>query len=87
MIQRQTRHRPPPKSFSSSYVWRQQQSDQTVERQVFKGRQAYSAIKPSAEPADPTVDVKTLHAKIGKLTLENDVFSVRSAKLLERFTF
>jgi hypothetical protein len=53
-----------------------------VERQVFKGRQAYSAIKPSAEPADPTVDVKTLHAKIGKLTLENDVFSVRPAKLL-----
>ena len=25
-----------------------------------------------AEPAGPTVDVKTLHAKIGELTLEND---------------
>ncbi|MDR6434729.1 transposase [Brucella pseudogrignonensis] len=25
-----------------------------------------------AEPAEPTVDVKTLHAKIGELTLEND---------------
>ena len=24
------------------------------------------------EPAAPTVDVKTLHAKIGELTLEND---------------
>ncbi len=26
----------------------------------------------SAAPAAPTVDVKTLHAKIGELTLEND---------------
>ena len=26
----------------------------------------------SAAPAPPTVDVKTLHAKIGELTLEND---------------
>lgn len=25
-----------------------------------------------AKPAEPTVDVKTLHAKIGELTLEND---------------
>jgi transposase len=25
-----------------------------------------------AEPAGPTVDVETLHAKIGELTLEND---------------
>ena len=25
-----------------------------------------------AEPAAPTIDVKTLHAKIGELTLEND---------------
>lgn len=28
-----------------------------------------------AEPAAPTVDVKTLHAKIGELTLENDFLS------------
>ena len=28
-----------------------------------------------AEPAGPTVDVKTLHAKIGELTLENDFLS------------
>jgi transposase len=27
------------------------------------------------EPAGPTVDVKTLHAKIGELTLENDFLS------------
>ncbi|MCX2697378.1 MULTISPECIES: IS3 family transposase [Ochrobactrum] len=32
-----------------------------------------------AEPAEPTVDVKTLHAKIGELTLEND-FLGRSAQ-------
>ena len=28
-----------------------------------------------AEPAGPTVDVKTLHARIGELTLENDFSS------------
>ncbi len=28
-----------------------------------------------AEPTGPTVDVKTLHAKIGELTLENDFLS------------
>jgi transposase len=28
-----------------------------------------------AEPAAPTVDIKTLHAKIGELTLENDFLS------------
>ncbi len=29
-------------------------------------------MKVKAEPAGRTVDVKTLHAKIGELTLEND---------------
>ncbi len=33
-----------------------------------------------AEPTAPTVDVKTLHAKIGELTLENNFYPVRSAK-------
>ena len=28
----------------------------------------------------PTVDVKSLHAKIGELTLENDFWKARSAK-------
>jgi transposase len=28
----------------------------------------------------PAIDVKTLHAKIGELTLENDFYPVRSAK-------
>ena len=27
---------------------------------------------PGAKPAAPTVDIKSLHAKIGELTLEND---------------
>ena len=30
---------------------------------------------PAAAPAAPAVDVRTLHAKIGELTLENDVLS------------
>jgi transposase len=33
-----------------------------------------------AEASAPAVDVKTLHAKIGQLTLENDFWKVRSAK-------
>ena len=33
-----------------------------------------------AEPSGPTIDVKTLHAKIGELTLENDFYPVRSAR-------
>jgi transposase len=33
-----------------------------------------AALNRNAQPAskEPTVDVKTLHAKIGELTLEND---------------
>lgn len=33
---------------------------------------AASAFGPSAGAAQPPVDVKSLHAKIGELTLEND---------------
>ena len=32
----------------------------------------FGAEATSAAPAAPTVDVRTLHAKIGELTLEND---------------
>ena len=42
------------------------------------------APKPESEP---TIDVKTLHAKIGELTLENDLYerdSVNSARLIAR---
>jgi transposase len=35
------------------------------------------AVKPAAEPV---IDVKTLHAKIGELTLENDFLSVALGK-------
>ena len=31
--------------------------------------------EPKAGRSDPAVDVKTLHAKIGELTLENDFLS------------
>ncbi len=33
-----------------------------------------------AKAAGPTIDVKTLHAKIGELTLENDFLSVALGK-------
>lgn len=41
--------------------WRRQLLDRAVD--VFGGTSA---------PAEPTVDLKALHAKIGQLTLEND---------------
>ncbi len=43
--------------------WRRQQ--QLLER-------AATVIDAAAEPAQPAVDVKALHAKMGQLTLEND---------------
>ncbi|SCX35609.1 Transposase [Agrobacterium rosae] len=40
--------------------------------QLLEGGQGVFGDETKAEPADPTVDVKTLHANIGQLTLEND---------------
>ncbi len=42
--------------------------------QLLEGRQALLVMK-KAEPVGPAVDVKTLHAKIGELTLESDFLS------------
>ncbi len=39
---------------------------------------AFDAVV-TADPA-PLVDVKSLHAKIGELTLENDFYTARSAR-------
>ncbi|UDY19002.1 transposition protein [Acinetobacter baumannii] len=47
--------------------------------QLLDGATGVFGDEAKAEPAGPTVDVKTLHAKIGELTLENDFFS-RSAR-------
>ncbi|WP_193559555.1 MULTISPECIES: IS3 family transposase [Rhizobium/Agrobacterium group] len=47
--------------------------------QLLEGATGVFGDETKAEPADPTVDVKTLHAKIGELTLEND-FLGRSAR-------
>jgi transposase len=43
-----------------------------VEEPVAGGRSVVFGGDAKAEPAAATVDVKTLHAKIGQLTLEND---------------
>jgi transposase len=40
--------------------------------QLLEGATGVCGDEAKAEPAGPTVDVKTLHAKIGELTLEND---------------
>ena len=42
--------------------------------QLLEGATGVFGDEAKAEPAGPTVDVKTLHAKIGELTLENDFF-------------
>ncbi len=40
--------------------------------QLLEGATGVFGDEAKAEPAGPTVDVKTLHGKIGELTLEND---------------
>jgi transposase len=42
--------------------------------QLVEGATGVFGEAPKAEP-EPTIDVKTLHAKIGELTLENDFLS------------
>ncbi|CDM59883.1 transposase (plasmid) [Rhizobium favelukesii] len=43
--------------------------------QLLEGATGVFGDEAKAESAAPTVDVKTLHAKIGELTLENDFLS------------
>ncbi len=43
--------------------------------QLLEGATGIFGDDTKAEPTVPTVDVKTLHAKIGELTLENDFLS------------
>ncbi|NHT77643.1 IS3 family transposase [Rhizobiaceae bacterium CRRU44] len=47
--------------------------------QLLEGATGVFGDEAKAEPAGPTIDVKTLHAKIGELTLENGFF-VRCAR-------
>ena len=42
--------------------------------QLFEGATGVFGEAPRIEP-EPTIDIKTLHAKIGELTLENDFLS------------
>ena len=45
--------------------------------QLLEGAAEVFGSEPRSEPAPPAVDVKTLHAKIGELTLTNDPRSSR----------
>ena len=40
--------------------------------QLLEGAAAVFGSEARPEPTAPTVDIRTLHAKIGQLTLEND---------------
>ena len=43
--------------------------------QLLEGAAGVFGLDSHAEPAEPAIDVKTLHAKIGELTLVNDFLS------------
>ena len=43
--------------------------------QLVDGAAEVFGSEPKAGPSAPTIDVKTLHAKIGELTLTNDFLS------------
>jgi transposase len=45
--------------------------------QLLEGAAGVFGSEPRSDPATPAVDVKTLHAKIGELTLTNDPRSSR----------
>ena len=47
--------------------------------QLLEGRPPLSALIP-VSIRQPTIDVKTLHAKIGELMLENDFCPIRSTR-------
>ena len=47
----------------------------TWREQLLRGASDVFGDGEKSAPATPTVDVKTLHAKIGELTLENDFLS------------
>ena len=47
----------------------------TWKAQLLEGAAGVFGSEARAEPAAPAVDVKTLHAKIGELTLSNDFLS------------
>jgi transposase len=49
----------------------------TWKAQLLEGAAGVFGSEPRSEPATPAVDVKTLHAKIGELTLTNDPRSSR----------
>jgi len=48
--------------------------------QRLEGARGVFGSEAKAEPAGPAVDLKTLHAKIGEMTLENDFLAERSAR-------
>ena len=48
--------------------------------QLLEGATGVFGAGAAAAPASPTIDVKTLHAKIGELTLENDFLETALTK-------
>ena len=52
----------------------------TWRTQLLEGAAGVFGSDSATEAAEPAVDVKTLHAKIGELTLVNDFWPARSAR-------
>ena len=49
--------------------------------QLVEGATSLFGTGSSGKPSEPEVDLKTLHAKIGELTLENDFLSAALGKV------
>jgi len=50
--------------------------------QLLEGAAGVFGSEPRSEPATPAVDVKTLHAKIGELTLTNDFWLLMGSRVV-----
>ena len=48
--------------------------------QLVEGAASLFGVGSSGKQSEPEVDLKTLHAKIGELTLEKDFYRLRSAR-------
>ena len=57
----------------------------TWRTQLLEGAAGVFGAEGGGEAAEPAIDVKTLHAKIGELTLVNDFCQGRSAQSSEKW--
>jgi hypothetical protein len=64
----------------SIFDWREVGAQVTWKTQLVEGAAGLFGAGSTGKSAEPEVDLKTLHAKIGELTLENDFLSAALGK-------